>query len=148
MKNANMLQWLFIIALYKLIGFNLRNIGVQLFYLKLSDVCGPVKLQGLERVQKCLYNLFFRACLYVCHFSSIFSTDCFTSTFSLTVGLYSCQGGNLWQKMPKYKFLQAASGWFKLPIATTSMVEEKLEYLGLVSPCKKKLPPLEEIRNT
>lgn len=28
MKNANMLQWLFIIALYKLIGFNLRNIGV------------------------------------------------------------------------------------------------------------------------
>lgn len=58
MKNANMLQWLFIIALYKLIGFNLRNIGVQLFYLKLSDVCGPVKLQGLERVQNCLYSLF------------------------------------------------------------------------------------------
>ena len=50
--------------------------------------------------------------------------------------------------MPKSKFLQAASSWFKLPIATTSMVEKRLEYLGLVSPCKKKLPPLEEIRNT
>lgn len=25
MKNANMLQWLFIIALYKLIGFNLKE---------------------------------------------------------------------------------------------------------------------------
>ena len=88
-----------------------------------------------------------RASLYICNFSSIFSTDCFISTFSPTIDLYSCsvhfgQGGNLWQKMPKSKFLQAASGWFKLPIATTSMVEKRLEYLGLVSPCEEKITPI------